>query len=210
MRLVIIADTHTMHEGVKLPPGDTIIHAGDITGNGSVIATIEFLDWFTKLNYKYKIFVAGNHDWLFESSSGLARSLVPQNINYLEDSGVTIEGLNFWGIPYTKPFCNWAFNREPDILKEHWDLIPNNIDILITHGAPYKVLDLANGYNSTGDHTGDRNLYDTVMRIKPKLHCYGHIHEAYGQEEIDGIKFVNASVVNEKYELVNDPIIIDI
>ncbi|MEA3295811.1 MAG: metallophosphoesterase [Patescibacteria group bacterium] len=112
-KIVIISDTHGMHKGLDnkfdLPPADFVIHCGDITGSGKEHVVKEFLDWYSKLDqYKYKIFIAGNHDRLFEDDRMIAKELLSKypNVIYLEDSGVELKGIKFWGIPVSRPFCN--------------------------------------------------------------------------------------------------------
>ena len=197
-----------------LPAADFIVHCGDVSSHGSEYEVREFLNWFSNLyQYDHKIFIAGNHDWLFESTPGLAKRLVEEykdkNVYYLEDSGIELWGINFWGSPVIKPFNNWAFNRPEKKLKQHWDAIPKNTNVLITHGPSYMLMDFAK--SGSGKHTGSESLYWTVFdRVRPKLHCFGDIHEQYGVKEIDGIKIVNASVLDGAYNLVNSPVLVEV
>lgn len=211
-KICFISDIHGDHyrfnDGdVILPDADIIIAAGDITSFGEKIDTIDFIDWFSKLKYEHKIFIAGNHDFFFERYPDIAKSMIPDNVIYLEDSGVEINGLKFWGTPYQPIFFNWAFNKREEDLIEHWHMIPDDVDVLITHSAPFGILDK----NKRGFFTGSQSLRDEVFnRIKPKIHSFGHIHESYGMVDIDGIKFINASNLNLNYVMVNDPIIVEI
>jgi Icc-related predicted phosphoesterase len=167
------------------------------------------MQWFKKLDrYKYKIIIAGNHDWLFETNRVLALEDVPKNVIYLEDQGVEIEGLKFYGTPVTRPFNNWAFNRPEEKLAEHWKAIPDDTDVLITHGPPHTIFDWSIYDNI---HTGSPSLYFEVLeRIKPKLHCFGHIHGGYGTKVIEGTTFMNASNLDEDYMCVNAPMTFEI
>jgi Icc-related predicted phosphoesterase len=213
MKLCIISDTHNKHKHiVKLPDADVIIHCGDMTSIGHEHEIANFLKWFSKLNqYKYKIFIAGNHDWLFETNGQLARSLVPDNVIYLEDSGVEIEGKHFYGSPVQSPFFDWAFNRSEEKLKQHWEAIPNNIDVLITHSPPFMIGDYV---PTAKEHKGSPSLRSEVLtRIKPIIHCYGHIHEGYGIRVVENTTpttFINASLLNDDYLRVFNPILIEI
>jgi Icc-related predicted phosphoesterase len=147
------------------------------------------------------VLIAGNHDFFFEvAKPEEVEALIAEypGITYLNDSGATIEGIKFWGSPVTPFFHNWAFNRWPDEIKPHWDLIPEGIDVLITHGPPEGILDFTE-YDR--DHVGCPTLLEKVKQIKPKVHVFGHIHEARGKEEIDGTVFINASMVTLRYEL---------
>ena len=209
MKFCIISDTHNRHRKLTLPEADTIIHCGDFTSMGYDREIRDFMKWYSNLNqYKYKIAVAGNHDWLFETNRVLALTDVPSNVIYLEDSGVEIEGLNIYGTPVQLPFNNWAFNRPESKLIEHWKAIPDNTDVLITHSPPYGIFDWS-VYDKI--HTGSPSLYfEVVERIKPKLHCFGHIHGGYGIKVIENTIFINASNLDEDYMCVNPPILIEI
>lgn len=207
MKIVCISDTHGQHEKIEVPEGDLLIHAGDVSVKGTKAGVASFLHWFSQLNFKYKIFVAGNHDWFFErESKELIDSMIPENVVYLNDSGINIEGINIWGSPVQPWFYDWAFNRKRgETIAKHWKLIPENTDILITHGPPYSILDAS----FRGTLTGCEDLLKTVQKISPKLHIFGHIHEAYGQIKKDNTLFVNASTLNLSYQVSNEPVIID-
>lgn len=209
MKLCIISDTHNYHKRLaKLPDADVIIHAGDFTSVGHSHEIVNFMQWFSKLPYKYKICVAGNHDWLFETHKLLALEKIPQNVIYLEDSGVEIDGIKFWGSPVQKPFNGWAFNRPEEKLAQHWAAIPDDTDVLITHSPPYSIMDFVPWDRS---HEGSPSLYkEVVERIKPKIHIFGHIHEGYGIKVIENTTFINASNLDGDYMCVNEPIFIEI
>lgn len=210
MKICIISDTHNKHKRLaRLPDADMIIHCGDFTSVGHGHEIREFMKWYGALNqYKYKLIIAGNHDWLFETNRVLALADVPKNVIYLEDSGVEIEGLNFYGIPVQPPFNNWAFNRPESKLAEHWKAIPDNTDVLITHCPPHTIFDWSIYDNI---HTGSPSLYfEVVNRIKPKLHCFGHIHGGYGIKVIENTTFINASNLDEDYMCVNLPVLFEI
>lgn len=211
MKLCIISDTHTKHDyiGINKYDADVLIHCGDISGNGGIQSITQFLQWFSTLEqFKYKIFIAGNHDWLFERANLRAREVVPNNVIYLEDNEVIIDDVKFYGTPVQKPFNNWAFNRPEAKLAQHWMGIPDDTDVLITHSPPYGIGDFVPWNNN---HHGSPTLYkEIVERIRPKIHCFGHIHEGYGIKEMDDIIFVNASCLDGNYYAVNDPIIVNI
>ena len=169
MKICIISDTHGKHKHLaRLPEGDVIIHCGDMTTMGHGHEIREFMKWYSGLNqYSHRICWAGNHDWLFETNRVLALADVPSNVIYLEDSGVEIEGLNFYGIPVQPPFNNWAFNRPENKLAEHWKAIPDNTDVLITHCPPHTIFDWSIYDNI---HTGSPSLYfEVVNRVKPNM-----------------------------------------
>lgn len=209
VKLCIVSDTHGKHESLILPNADIIIHCGDMTSMGKEFEIENFFKWFSSLNqFKHKICIAGNHDWLFETNSLMARNLIPNNIIYLEDSGMVINGLKFYGTPVQKIFNNWAFNRSEEKLLKHWKAIPGDVDVLITHTPPYMILDYV---KQNKLHEGSLTLRNEVIqRIKPQIHCFGHIHESYGIVKIGETVFINASNLNSSYQYTNNPITITI
>jgi Icc-related predicted phosphoesterase len=205
-RIVCLSDTHNCNHQITVPDGDILIHAGDATIQGSPYEVEEFAHWFASLPHRYKIFVAGNHDWLFEIDNRFARLLV-SNFKYLQDSSIKVEGLKFYGSPHQPRFYNWAFNLTRGAeMAEKWKLIPRDTDILITHGPPFGILDLT----PQGDNAGCEELRKRVVEIRPKAHIFGHIHSGYGMKEEFGVKFINASTCDEAYEPTNSPIVFDI
>lgn len=204
MKFIAISDTHNKHAELKLPSGDALIHAGDMSMGGNEYEILAFLDWIVIQNFQYKILIAGNHDFFFERESNeLIQSIIPKGVIYLNDSGIEIGGLKIWGSPITPWFFNWAFNRhrgEP--INRHWDLIPDDTDILVTHGPVFRILDKT----MRGEHVGCKDLDEKVLQVKPKVHICGHIHEAYGTLDKAETKFINAGVVNERYIVRNKPV----
>ncbi|HND88343.1 MAG TPA: metallophosphatase domain-containing protein, partial [Saprospiraceae bacterium] len=142
MRLVFISDTHSQHGSLQVPEGDVLLHCGDFSKRGELDEVGRFLEWFGAQPHLYKVLIAGNHDFLAEEQPDVFASLVPEGVIYLNDSGCRIEGVHIWGSPIQPWFFDWAFNRRrgPDI-RRHWDLIPEDTDILLTHGPPYGILD---------------------------------------------------------------------
>ena len=208
MKFVTISDTHGKHNRLILPSGDVLIHAGDICMKGDKSEVEDFLKWFEKQNFKYKILIAGNHDFYFERESAEnINSIIPEGIIYINDNYTTIGGFKIWGSPITPWFFNWAFNRhrgEP--INRHWELIPVDTDIVITHGPVFGILDKT----FQGSNAGCQDLLNKIQEIKPKIHVCGHIHEAYGTTEKFGVKFINASVLNANYQLTNSPIVFEL
>ncbi len=209
-RIVCLSDTHNCHEQILVPDGDILIHAGDATIRGTIDEIILFNEWFANLPHRHKIFVAGNHDWLFETNNSYARTLLSDKIIYLQDSAVEIENLKIYGSPWQPRFFDWAFNLMRGAeLAEKWKLILNDTDVLITHGPPNGILDEVPRQYFV-ENTGCEELRKRVETIKPKLHIFGHIHCGYGQAEEFGVKFVNASNCNESYQPTNPPVVIDL
>lgn len=209
MNLTFISDTHRKHNELSLPGGDILIHCGDFTDIGEFSDVKEFALFISKTNYKHKIVIAGNHDFAFENGyQNEAKKFLNDNgIIYLNDSGVTISGINFWGSPVQPEFFDWAFNRKRGAdIKKHWDLIPDNTDILITHGPPFGILDVS----SHGTHIGCYDLLDAVKRVKPKIHAFGHNHFGHGKILFNDTIFINASNLDEKYQNKFPPIVIEL
>ncbi len=215
MKIVCLSDTHNCNDQITVPDGDVLIHAGDATVRGTESEVEDFLAWFSSLPHKHKVFVAGNHDWLFETNNRFARLLTANhNIKYLEDSFTDIEGLKIYGSPFQPRFFDWAFNLNRGAeLAEKWKLIPDDIDILITHGPPNGILDeVPRKYwiENTGCEELRKRVEEIAVQRKLKLHVFGHIHCGYGQTEKFGVKFVNASNCDESYEPTQPPIVIDL
>jgi len=205
MKIICISDTHGLHGHLKgkIPDGDMIIHSGDFCNGGDYFECVEFFAWFGSLPHKYKLVIAGNHDvWMEKASRSEINAIIPPGIHYLQDEGVTIEGLNFWGSPVQPEFFDWAFNRKRGLaIQEHWNLIPKNTDVLITHGPPMSILDKA----PDNTHVGCANLFTTIRDLKLKLHVFGHIHDGYGIEVKNNTMFVNAAICTEQYKPTNAP-----
>ncbi len=207
MKIVFLSDTHQRHHDVDIPNGDILIHAGDFSSRGTVQEVTDFLNWFSKQPHKYKIFIAGNHDFFFERErEETIRKIIPKNLIYLNDSGITIENIRIWGSPVQPEFLNWAFNRERgEEIKKHWNLIPKDTNLLITHGPPEGILDKT----IRGKSVGCLDLLNRVNNIQPKIHVFGHIHEEYGVYKTANTTFINASILNERYRNTNDAVVVD-
>lgn len=215
MKILNISDTHSKHNQIPkewLTPADCIIHAGDISTRGYEHEIKNFLDWYSKLDqYKYKIFIAGNHDWYFQDYSSKVQEILKEypNIIYLQDSGIELDGIKFWGSPVQPTFFNWAFNKDRgEAIDKHWQLIPNGIDVLITHGPARGHGDLViNKWSpNSGESVGCEDLLRAVERVKPKFSICGHIHGARSASYNKDTCFINASLLNEDYMVVNRPI----
>jgi Icc-related predicted phosphoesterase len=212
MRITFISDTHTKHHQVTndLPGGDLLIHAGDIMNSGRDRDDIVlFCDWFNELdNYTHKLFIAGNHDRLFETNSIDSTRLVREfkNIGYLEDSLCGIGDVSIWGSPWQPAFYDWAFNlpRNGKALEKKWKLIPSKIDILMCHTMPFGHCDAVGNLN-----VGCELLRVRVDKIRPKIFVGGHIHSGAGYKFDGHTHFFNASVLDNSYYYKNKPMTID-
>jgi len=217
MKLIVISDTHGYHRDIGfIPDGDVLIHCGDFSNVGEKYQVIDFIEWMDSQPHKHKIFIAGNHDKSFDvkyhkspaDSLWLNDTLAyvkELGIHYLNDTHITIDGVKFWGSPITPNFGEdyWAFNRSRgDEIRSHWNLISDYTDFVITHGPPAHILD----WCVNGKLVGCQDLTYHIQRVKPKFHFFGHIHESYGIMDSPDTMFANASILNERYELVNKPL----
>jgi Icc-related predicted phosphoesterase len=197
LRLVLLSDTHQLHREVDVPDGDVFIHAGDFTMfSESMKAVVDFNDWLGELPHRYKIVVPGNHEFFLEADP--SERFMLDNAIVLINEGIEIEGVRIWGSPVT-PLYGEAFGLSfAKDRKRLYAQIPRDIDVLITHGPPFGILDTA---PVSGLHEGCRELLRAVTRLRPKLHVFGHIHTAYGIFRTEHTRFVNAS----RLDLHDDP-----
>ena len=214
-RICCISDTHGLHDKFTLPDCEIIVHAGDMCNTGrSWSEIVGFNLWLKeqKANIKKNtgyapvaIVIAGNHDRLFETTEhrDFAKAALADVDFYLEESGCEVHGIKFWGSPYQPEFCNWAFNvPRGAMIRRHWDRIPTDVDVLITHGPPFGVLDTM--YAGAKMKLGCEELAEVVKIIKPNLHIFGHIHGGHGVAFNGDTFSVNAAALNEQYTPVHD------
>lgn len=199
MKLVCLSDTHGRHRELTLPPGDILLHAGDFTRKGRAEEIADFNHWLAGLAYQHKLVIAGNHDFLFEDDPEQARALLSA-AHYLEDSGLELEGLKFWGSPVSPRFFDWAFNRSRGAeIAAHWAKIPGDTDILLVHSPPQ-------GYQDRtwlGQHVGCEMLEQELSgRLNPLLLVCGHIHESAGYSYLEQSCILNASSLDRHYRPV--------
>ena len=219
MIITFISDTHTKHKLIEndLPGGDVLIHSGDFMHTGYYKQeAVEFFEWFENIKgYTHKILIAGNHDRLMEDEPDYMRGLLTgyKDITYIEDEWVELHGyvekpVKIWGSPWQPEFYNWAFNlpRNGIEIAEKWSLIPDDVDILVTHGPAFGVLDTV---TSTSMNLGCEKLTERLSVVKPKLHSFGHIHGGSGYRFNGDTHSFNASSLNERYKYTNKPMTID-
>ena len=214
MKITFISDTHTMHNELngQLPGGDLLIHSGDIMNSGYKKQEIhDFCKWFEAQDYTHKIFIAGNHDRMFEDHPLESNTIVNNyDVTYLQDDEDIIDGVKIYGSPWQPWFYDWAFNlpKGGPGLYSKWEAIPKDTGILVTHGPPQDHLDVS-GPPHNEPHLGCAMLRVKVDAQPPKIHVFGHIHGGYGYKFHNGTHFFNASVLNERYDQVNEPITIE-
>lgn len=216
-----MSDSHCKHKQCNddLPGGNLLIHAGDISSMGYEHEIREFCAWYNKqVTYDHKIFIAGNHDWGFQDNVEKTKEIIKfyKNITYLQDdlflTGEDYDNyedrVKIWGSPWQPEFCNWAFNlpRYGEEIRYRWSLIPEDTDILITHGPAWGYVDQVIG---RPEHLGCELLADRIKEIKPKIHICGHIHSGHGYAFDGDTHYFNASILNERYKYEHKPITFD-
>jgi Icc-related predicted phosphoesterase len=216
MKLVVISDTHTQHPKLKLPEGDILIHCGDFTIQGTKYETTQFVQWFGQQPHPNKILVSGNHDFFCEEEPEFIEALCAvHGINYLQNSSTRIRGIKFYGSPHTPWFYDWAWNfpRNDDgtTASKCWANIPDDTDVLITHGPAHLIGDRVKKPRPGEDpNVGCPELRKRIESLNLRLHCWGHIHEQYGTYQYSNKQTIGvcASVLDSKYRLANNPVVL--
>lgn len=208
MNVVATSDLHGHLP--PIPPCDLLIIAGDILPLGverdwPAIHWLErnFAAWLEYVPAKRVVGIAGNHDFVIERRFHDVEDLALPWI-YLQDSGVEIDGVKFWGIPWVPHLFSWAFFAKRDQLANRYGLIPDDTDVVISHGPPYKHLD------NSHSHYGAVQANDMLARVKPKLFICGHVHEEYGSEHYLETDLYNVAHCDITYAPVNKPRVIDV
>ena len=215
MKILCVSDTHT--QNVKnLPEAEILLYAGDWSSSGRPADLLMFTELLSENKHKYQkmIICAGNHDWMAELDPLHTKEAIElTGAIYLNDTSYDYTDLEgkCWRVhasPVQPEFCNWSFNRKRGAeIRKHWDLIPSDTDILITHGPPYGIGDVVEGRI---DNLGCYDLLEAVQRVKPKLHVFGHIHSGHGKYVVGDTIFVNASLLNEQYKQKYQPIVVEL
>jgi len=202
LTLVLLSDTHELHREVDVPDGDILIHAGDFTMFSGSLRAIDFNAWLGELPHQ-PIVCPGNHEFFLERDP--SRRLLLNNATVLINESVEVSGLKIWASP-TTPLANAAFGiSSAEERRRMYAQIPDDTDVLVTHSPPYGILDTAPG---SGLHSGCRELFDAVMRVKPRLHVFGHVHGAYGIFQTDDTVFVNAALLGPHGDIDKPPIVL--
>lgn len=202
MKILHLSDTHGMHHRLReLPEADVVVHSGDFCMYGESREALDFVNWFCDLPYPHKLFISGNHD---HCMYGNEINGLDANVHYLCNSGIEIEGVKFYGIPLFVQ--DDAFGR----LNGYYSDIPEDTDVLITHTPACGILDLDDSFGTGSINNGSEELLKRITGIHLKAHLFGHIHRQHGIMEQNGIIFSNGAIMNDDYEHINTPNIIEI
>lgn len=205
--ILAISDTHGMHNHLKLDLEnvDCIIHSGDSTNYYDLYRNErefdEFILWYANLPVKHKILIAGNHDGWSMKNYNLEK-VKSLGITYLEHEYHEIDGVLFFGSPYTPTFGQWYHMKDRSKLNQYWEVLNEGIDVLITHGPPKGILDLSENPDRELEMCGDKSLLRRVLKTKPKYHVFGHLHNNkecinQGIRVFENTTFINASCVTD-------------
>jgi len=218
MRICCISDMHGQLT-FNVEESDILICAGDALpyrGGGQGLAIIQqehfirnkFIPWLEKQPVKDVVLISGNHCWIFEVDRKSVPKF-PDNVHYLQDEEIEIQGLRIYGTPQQPIFLDWAFNRTPERLEMFFEKIPKGLDILVSHTAPYGIMDKVDFSNRQG-HFGCKILEKRIKEVKPKHVIFGHFHNCHGVEKENDITFVNCSLVDEDYVMSKKPIYLEV
>jgi len=217
MKICAISDLHDQqsHYADELSrlDAEVLVVAGDLTNWGDEQACLMAITFLNSLkNFTYKLIIAGNHDFWFEKRMRQKRTHeVTKGMFYLHESGITIQGRHFWGSPYTEKFGSYAFMYDPSQAKRRWSKIPDQVDVLITHGPPKTILDTLAGTDK--GFLGCPALYERVKQVQPIHHVFGHIHSSHGQKVLPRefrTCFSNVSLCNDQNKPTYAPTIIEL
>jgi Icc-related predicted phosphoesterase len=211
MIIAAISDTHG--RSFVIPECQIFIHAGDITAHGSLRETVSFAGWLARQTQaKHKLITPGNHDAIFQQEPNLVKSLFDGVATVLIDESIAIDGVVFYGSPWTPIFMNWSWMKDEDGLAEIYKRIPDDTDVLFTHGPMYGIFDT--GYQEP--HVGSKSLGYVVKRRMINHHIFGHLHHdggksIYSPEETNTeTTFHNVAACDDSYNLIRQPKIIEI
>lgn len=205
LKFICISDTHNKPMQ-DLPEGNVLIHAGDWSGRGEFWELERFCGFIKEWSEKfdYVVVIAGNHDWIAQKNPEMTKAAIEAAGGiFLQDSACEIEGVKIYGSPWQPAFFNWAFNLpRGQALEEKWAMIPNNTDILITHGPPNQIGDLIRMWQSPNymENVGCKDLLAAIQkRPSIKAHIFGHIHTGSGIFNEHDKWFINAAILNDEY-----------
>jgi Icc-related predicted phosphoesterase len=208
MKIWFISDTHGEHAQLKVPDVDLVVHCGDESNDGDPWVNEkearQFFEWFSKINIPTKMFVPGNHSTAIEKEL-IQRSEYP-SVQFLIHEETEWMGLKIFGSPFTPQFYDWAYMKPREDLDSDWQMIAEEVDILITHGPPKGILDVTRDFSTR---------LPVHERIKPRIHAFGHIHDEQGIRNCDLImrdttQFINCSVCDISGRFENNGFVVEI
>lgn len=208
LKTKIISDTHNLQAQLSIGSGDLLVHCGDVGTKGNLTEAMDFLYWFNRQPYKYKVVVAGNHDKKLKEHPDAIRLAQDLGIYLLRDDTITIEGKKIHGVDTVFKSYDWySFRGEicgmidgsDEARTKAWSNIPEGLDLLITHSPPYGIADFC----ARDKHIGCKELLQAVKDKRPRYHAFGHCHEGRGKEiKAYDTTFINAAVLDEHYRMV--------
>jgi hypothetical protein len=202
--IAFLGDTHELHREVLIPPATILIHTGDFTMfSRSARAIEDFNTWLGELPHRHKILILGNHEVSWQWDPSMQRMIT--NARLLLNEGITIDGLRVWGAaptPLYGPPFGYGTERQQ---RRFCAGIPEDTDVLVTHGPALGILDAAPGDNR---HSGHPELLKAVRRIVPCIHVFGHIHAGYGMLESEETIFVNAALLDAHGGIGHPPLLL--
>jgi Icc-related predicted phosphoesterase len=207
MTIFHFSDTHGLHREIEIPPCDMVVFSGDECSSKDSTGytdSMDFIDWFSRLDTPVKIMIAGNYSFNIEHGIISKEYIESKGIVYLENSVVEIRGLSIWGSPYTPAFSDGSFLLERGSLGKVYEEIPEGVDIIIQHGPPYSILDLTRHESGELEFCGCKQLLERIQQLKKlKAVLFGHIHDTrdvvnHGIRHVDGIIYSNGTVTTNK------------
>lgn len=204
LTMAIFGCSHGFHEELEIPDADVLICTGDfsfIHVESNLENTQKYVDWMANQPHKHKILCAGNHDWFMQDiyhNPELREQIDWKGVQLLMDEEAIIDGVKFYVSPWVPRFFDWAFMLDTyEELEEKWKAIPDDVEVLVTHGPAFGILDR----NYQGSFCGDSALLERIKSLKKlKMHCFSHIHEAYGTR-FNGHLAINASIGDRCWNL---------
>lgn len=209
MRIAALADLHGHLP--ETPPCDLLLIAGDVCPAAGHSLAVQrawcegpFAEWLRHQPAREIVGVAGNHDFIAQASPSVVRKLPWR---YLCDESTVVDGMRVHGSPWTPTFYDWAFMQDDADLARHWDLIPDDVAVLVTHGPPHGLGDRT----ERGTHEGSLTLRARIEQLDDlRLHVFGHIHENPGHWPLGNATLANVTVVDLDYRPVHPVRIFDL
>lgn len=227
IKICAISDLHGYLP--KIEPCDLVLICGDIVGLRAQRYPKSckkwYIDWFkpwvNELPCDKVLFIPGNHEVGMEGHEeeykklfgphDKATVLFHESYEYLGSDGETYK---IFGTPYCKVFGNWAYMYPDDTLRQAFSEIPENLDILITHDQPYEFGDILLQEDcpwADGSHIGNKPLLEAILAKQPRYQLNGHLHSCSHEKiMINNTSHYNVSTKDEKYNIVYEPLYLDI